>query len=119
MGAILRKTGCRLRVTQALAALLALFGSAIADLRGPYGFGTSEIGLVGPAQSHETNEKFTALARASEEAEEYFGDDASDRRGDRHNRRSAGAQTGVTPAGLWLAPARGGRAHPPTGPPAV
>ena len=106
-------------MTQTLIALLALLGSAVVDLRGFYGSGIAEIGLVSPAQSHEAHEKFASITRALEETEEYFSNDAPYGRSGRGWSASADAGLRAPAAAAWRPPTRCLCAHPPTGPPSA
>lgn len=99
--------------------LLAVLVTAVPDMRGLHGFRWSEVELMEPAERQAPQETAAPLARALEDAEEFFGNDAPDAR-IRSVRLalSDGAELRRCADPLAASP-RHGCAHPPTGPPTV
>ncbi|MFN3889025.1 MAG: hypothetical protein ACK4MV_01415 [Beijerinckiaceae bacterium] len=108
-----------MRMAQVLVAVLATLLSAVPEMRGLQGLRVGEIELFEPAERPQTQEAGALAARATEDAEEFFGNDAPDARirGVRLALLDGADLRGC--ADSWFAPKRPGCAHPPTGPPTV
>ena len=117
--AALRDWRNKLRLAQALMGLLAVLVTGVPDMRGLHGFRLGEVELMEPAERQAPQETAAPLARASEDAEEFFGNDAPDAR-IRNVRLSLSDGAPLRGcAVLRAASGRHGCANPPTGPPTV